>query len=123
MIKKKTLDPADLKRLVEESGMTVYSIEKGVGMPLTSLDKCLKAKPDKKGYVRTLPSKWELPLLKFLKEQKAKKIDVTIETKEILEENDIEVPIEIPEAIIPELEKRKEWISKLSEIKEELTSE
>lgn len=117
---KKTLDPADLKRLVAESGMTIYAIEKGVGMPLTSLDKCLKAVPDKKGYVRTLPAKWELPLLKFLKEKKAQHEDVKIERKEILEERGIEIPLEIPEAIVPVMQGRREWIDKLIEVKESL---
>ena len=112
----KTLSPADLVKLVSESGIPVAQIEKGIGMPKTTLDKCLKAIPDPvTGYVRTLPAKYEAPLIKFIKEKKAEKEDLKIEVKEVMAAANIEVKEE--EVEIPDEQRKRDWIAKLLEEK------
>lgn len=113
-VPQKTLTPDDLKKLVDESGIPVRQIESGIGMPITTLDKCLKGDMVN-GCVRTLPAKWEAPLIKFIKEKKAEKEDHKIEVKEILEAHNIEVKEE--EVLIPDEERKREWIDKLLEAK------
>lgn len=114
-IKVDTISNEDLKKLIEESGLTVSEIEKGIKMPLTTLDKCLRAKADSRGYTRTLPTKWVAPLMQFIKEKKAAKEELKVEVKEVLQEHKIEVAE--PEVHIPDEQRKKDWIAKLQEVK------
>lgn len=115
----KTLSHEDLKKLVDESGLAIRVIEVGIGMPITTLDKCYKATPDPiTGYVRTLPAKWEAPLIQFIKEKKAAKVDHKEEIKEVFKDLNIEV-VE-PEVLIPDQERKENWINMLHEVKAQL---
>ncbi len=118
----KTLSVDDLRKVVYESGIAVSIIERAVGIPHTTLDKCLKALPVKGKYPRSLPGKYELPLLKYIKEQKALKEDANIEVKEILEESGVDVPKpEIPNTKY--VQDKVSWIEKLVATKNELNTE
>ena len=37
----KTLSHEDLVKLIDESGIPIRQIESGIGMPITTLDKCI----------------------------------------------------------------------------------
>ena len=117
LIPQKTLSPEDLIKLVRESGIPVSQIEKGTGMPLTTLDKCLKGEKVN-GHLRTLPAKWEAPLINFIKQKKAEKEELLIVTKEVFEDHNIEVKEEDVE--IPDEQRKRDWINKLQEAKAEL---
>lgn len=112
-----TISTEDLRKLITESGLAIAEIEKGVGMPVTTLDKVLRAKADSRGYTRTLPTKWVAPLMQFIKEKKAAKEELKVEVKEVLQEHKIEV-VE-PEVHIPDEQRKKDWIAKLQEVKSE----
>lgn len=110
-----TISTEDLRKLITESGLANAEIEKGIGMPITTLDKVLRAKPDARGYTRTLPTKWVAPLMQFIKEKKAVKEELKVEVKETLQEYNIEV--KEPEVFIPDEKRKLDWINKLQEVK------
>lgn len=114
-IKIETISTEDLQKLVKESGLTVAEIEKGVGMPERTLAKSLEAKPDKKGYTRTLPTKWVADTIKFIKEKKVANEELKIEVKEVLIDHNIAV-VE-PEVDVPNKERKLAWIDKLKDAK------
>lgn len=113
--KTETITTEDLRKLITESGLTVAQIEKGVGMPSTTLDKVLRAKPDSRGYTRTLPTKYVADTIQFIKEKKIAKEELILEVKEVLVEHNIEV--KEPEVFIPDEKRKLDWISKLQEVK------
>lgn len=117
---KKTLSTEDLRKMIDDSGLSIYSIEKGIGMPDSTLLKCYNAKPDARGYTRTLPAKWELKLLQYIKEKKVAVEESKEEVKEILKESGIDVPIVIPESVIDDMEGKTNWMNKLKEVQDEL---
>lgn len=117
-IKVEAISTEDLQKLVNESGLTVGAIERGVGMPDRTLAKTLEAKPDKKGYIRTLPTKWVADTIKFIKEKKAANEELKIEVKEVLVDHNI--PVVEPEVDVPNKERKLAWIDKLQDAKTEL---
>lgn len=76
--KKRPADVELIKKLVEESGIPVYRIEKEVGVGRGLLLKGLQ--PDTK---IKLPPKWETPIIKYLKKKIAEKQDIELQTEEI----------------------------------------
>ncbi len=119
----KTLDPEALKKLVYESGIPIPQLERGIGMPKNTLSNCLlenNTTTNKMGakYVRTLPAKWEQPLINFIKQKKSDKEELKIEVKEVLAAHNIEV--KEPEISIPDKERKEAWIQKMLEVKAEL---
>lgn len=110
----KTLTQEEVVALVRESGIPVATIEKGIGMPLTTLDKCLKG-DTVNGWKRTLPAKYEQPLINFIKQKKAEKEELLISTKEVFQ--DLNIPIVEEEVFIPDEERKRAWVDKLLEAK------
>lgn len=116
----KTLTIDDVKKLVRESGIPVSIIEKGIGMPLTTLDKVINDRLIN-GKPRSLPAKYEAPLIQFIKEKKAAKADLLIETKEVFE--DLNIPVTEEDIDIPDKQRKLDWINKLQEVKDEIESD
>ena len=84
-VQTKTLTIDDVKRIVAESGLKITEIERGVGMPITTLDKVINDRPTPgSGAPRTLPAKWEAPMIDFIKKKKAEKMMKSIENDPIL---------------------------------------
>jgi len=119
-IPQRTLSTDELKKLVYESGIPVQQIELGIGMPKTTLDKCLRGALVN-GKPRLLPIKYEAPLIQFIKEKKAAKEELKLETKEVFQE--LNIPIVEEEVDIPDEERKRNWISKLQEVKAELPTD
>jgi len=120
LIPQKILSPEDLVKLVRESGIPVHQIEKGIGMPITTLDKCLKGEIVQGKWTRTLPAKYEAPLIKYIREKRIEKEELQFEVKETLIEHNIEVKEK--EVFIPDEKRKLDWIAKLQEVKAELES-
>ena len=115
----KTLTTDELIKVIDDSGIGITVIEKGIGMPQHTLYKIYHKTPDKTtGYVRSLPAKWELPLLNYIKQKKALIKDTIEETLEVREEVGLD-PILEPEVDIPDLDRKLDWINKLQEVKNE----
>lgn len=118
----KTLTIDDVKKLVRESGLKVFEIERGVGMPATTLDKVINDRPTPgSGVPRTLPAKWEAPMINFIKKKKAEKEELLATTKEVFIE--LNIPIKVEPVEIPDEERKLAWIEKLREVKAELESD
>lgn len=119
-IQKATISIADLNKLIDEANIPVAVVERGAGMPLHTLQKILKQIPEgPMGYVRGLPKKYELKILKTIRNFKAEKEEEKQQVKEILIENKIEVPIIVPEEAQPDIEGKKEWMNVLVNAKAE----
>lgn len=117
--KREIISTDELRQLVAQSGLPVAEIEKGVGMPKLTLEKSLAARPvNKNGYIRTMPEKWALATVKFIRERKVEIEEIKLEVKDVLIEHN--VPIIEPKVIIPDEERKLEWIKKLQEAKAEL---
>lgn len=117
LIPQRTLSTDELKKLVAESGIPVQQIENGIGMPKTTLHKVLSGSLVN-GNPRLLPIKYEAPLIQFIKEKKAAKEDLKIETKEVFQE--LSIPLVEEEVDVPDKERKLNWIAKLQEVKSEL---
>lgn len=118
----KTLTIDDVKRIVAESGLKVNEIEKGVGMPLTTLDKVINDRPTPGSNIpRTLPAKWEAPMIDFIKKKKAEKEELLAATKEVFIE--LNIPVKVEPVEIPDEERKMAWIEKLKEVKAEIESD
>jgi len=118
----KTLTVDDVKKLVRESGLKVFEIEKGVGMPKTTLDKVINDRLLDDGVTpRTLPAKWEAPMIEFIKKKKAEKEELIASTKEVFIE--LNIPVKVEPVEIPDEERKLAWIEKLKEVKAELNSD
>ncbi len=120
----RTLTTDELIKIIDESGLPILSIEKGIGMPHNTLYKVYHKTPDKNNgnYIRSLPAKWELPLLNYIKQKKALIKDTIEETLEVREEVGLE-PIAEPEVDIPDLDRKLDWINKLQEVKSGLDND
>lgn len=117
----RSLTTDDLIKIIDESGLAIKAIENGIGMPQNTLHKIYNKTPDKQtGYIRSLPVKWELPLLNFIKEKKALLQDHKEEIIEALEEVGLEVVSDNNETEIPDFERKQAWITKLQEVKDEI---
>lgn len=116
-VKTRTLNHEDLVKLVRESGIPVAIIEKAVGIPLTTLDKCIKGALMVNGAPRPLPAKYEAPLIKYIREKRIEKEELQFEIKETLIEHNIE--IKEKEVFIPDEKRKLDWIAKLQEVKTE----
>ena len=118
----KTLTIDDVKRIVAESGLKVNEIEKGVGMPLTTLDKVINDRPTPGSNIpRTLPAKWEAPMIDFIKKKKAEKEELLAATKEVFIE--LNIPVKVEPVEIPDEGRKMAWIEKLKEVKAEIESD
>lgn len=118
----KTLTIDDVKRIVAESGLKITEIERGVGMPITTLDKVINDRPTPgSGLPRTLPAKWEAPMIDFIKKKKAEKEELIEATKEVFVE--LNIPAKVEPVEIPDEERKLAWIEKLKEVKAELESD
>jgi len=118
----KTLTIDDVKKLVRESGLKVFEIERGVGMPITTLDKVINDRPTPgSGVPRTLPAKWEAPMIDFIKKKKAEKEELLAATKEVFIE--LNIPVKVEPVEIPDEERKLAWIEKLREVKAELEAD
>ena len=121
-VQTKTLTIDDVKRIVAESGLKVNEIEKGVGMPLTTLDKVINDRPTPGSNIpRTLPAKWEAPMIDFIKKKKAEKEELLAATKEVFIE--LNIPVKVEPVEIPDEERKMAWIEKLKEVKAEIESD
>ena len=117
----RSLTTDELIKIINDSGLGVFTIEKGVGMPIHTLHKIYNKTPDNKtGYIRSLPVKWELPLLNYIKEKKALLQDRKEEIIEALEDVGLEVAHTEIKTNIPNMERKQAWINKLQEIKKEI---
>lgn len=108
------LPPNKLLALINDSGLSQYAVYTGIGMDKDILNRACREECNSR-----LPDKWVAPILAFCKKHKAKMQDEKIEVKELLISNDIEVELIIPEAALPDIESKKEWISVLCKAKEE----
>ena len=118
----KTLTIDDVKRIVAESGLKVNEIEKGVGMPLTTLDKVINDRPTPGSNIpRTLPAKWEAPMIDFIKKKNAEKEELLAATTEVFIE--LNIPVKVEPVEIPDEERKMAWIEKLKEVKAEIESD
>jgi len=103
-----------LLALIKDSGLSQYSLRDGIGINKDTLNRACREE-----FNYRLPDKWVAPILAFCKQHKAKMQDEKIEIKELLITNDIEVELEIPEAALPDLEGKKEWMNVLCKSKED----
>lgn len=106
--KKKVANVELLSKLVEESELPIYRIEKEMGMARSVLLRGLQ--PETK---RPLAPRWEIPLAKYLKKKIAEKIDVEMQTQEIKLEMGFSVPE--PESDLKEnlKEEKRNWVGSL----------
>lgn len=109
---KRSFTKEQLKQMLQEAGVSVYKLEQVIGVKEGVFANIFKPSLN-----RELPVKYEADVLAFLKKAKAEKEDVKIIAKDVLIENGIDIPLEVPETVLPFLDERKAWIKKLQEAK------
>lgn len=107
--KKRPADVELIKKLVDESGIPVYRIEKEVGVGRGLLLRGLQ--PDTK---IKLPPKWETPIIKYLKKKIAEKQDVELQTEEIKLEMGFSIPEKESDLKEDLKEVKRKWIESLN---------
>lgn len=105
---KKQVDVELLSKMVKESGVTIFRIEKDLGIAKNVLLRALQ--PDTK---RPLSPKWEPVLIKYLKKKVAEKKDFDLETIEVKLDLGLDIPEKESSLKKEYKELKRNWVEKL----------
>lgn len=106
--KKKPVDVELIKKLIEESGVSIFRIETDVKIGNGIISRGLKPNP-----IRAIPPKWELPIIKYLKKKIAEKVDIELQTEEVKKELGFLTPEKESNLKEEQKEVKRKWIEKL----------